>query len=1155
MKFQYNPLSAEPLTAAPADDNITFDLPSKHIYVKGVDFVGMDTTYNVFKKPTSSSDSGEVGLVPVPTYTTTAIRYLREDGTWATPLDTNYYRPIKVDGTLILGNNNTALNLVAGNNILLTPEMSGSSYTGKVTIAVPSLNATDDDVVILTPQNDNFGYDVKHAKKGPESGYTSGNTTTSISGYGASKTILIPQIKVDEYGHVTEAYDETVTITMPSEQSLNNYKVKQTAVSSPTASGTATAFIDSISQNENGEIVVTKKNIIAQDLGLTNAMIYIGKTSTTLSDGATTNPITINSENVTVKQGNVVIDSSNKKEYIWNGSNWEEFGNEGNYKVVQSAVNDPTASGESLTFISNIAQDTNGNITTLNKKTVTLASNTSAGIVPKVGTAAGTIDSQTSDLVLSWDGSSVNWYKLPTTAFSDENTTYTDGTGLTLNGTTFNHTNAVTAKTAFASTATTASANGGKIVLRDFKYDSEGHITETTDRTITLSEQYKGTVTSVGMTVPTGLSVSPTSINSSGTFAVTYAEGYSIPTNAKQSNWDTAYSWGNHADAGYTSNTGTVTSVGLSMPTSVFSITNSPVTTSGTLTASFVTQSPNSIFAGPASGTGKAAPTFRAMVLADHYTPTGGTALTSSGNVTSGSFTAVTSLTKDTKGHITAAELKTVTLPSFTDTWRTIQVEGTSIGNNTLNLKAGSQVILSSTNGIVTISSYDEKVQQQATNINVARPLLLGTSTTQTVTSAVSYDSNVTLNPSTNFLAIPDGTVNTSILQLESNEHLHTIEGNSEGMLIIEGSEGIILDNSVTCNHSIKLTDGLYALTTATSSTYGLGTSGQVLTSNGSDVYWSTLNYVTADTLNDYAKKSDLAGFITMDALEYYATQTYVDQKISTELANYAKKTDLSGFITASALEYYATISYVDQAIAGIKGGTVVSWGTTSNNTSPLTVAGTTKTVSLSGHTHSNYYSSSTSRTKNYVLAAPSTANGAATFRALTVSDLPNITNGSGNSARAVMYRGGDNKPYACAGIIIDSDDKVLYPLTTNTGSLGKSDVRWNTIYGNTIHASTAFYQSSDRNLKDNIQLLQQDILDKIYNTNEVTFTWKSTGERAYGYIAQDMQSISEDLIRVENDGHLVLDYNSVLVLQVAALKQKIANLEERIQKLERSSN
>lgn len=60
-----------------------------------------------------------------------------------------------------------------------------------------------------------------------------------------------------------------------------------------------------------------------------------------------------------------------------------------------------------------------------------------------------------------------------------------------------------------------------------------------------------GTVTSVKMTVPTGLSVSGSPITTSGTLALTYASGYSIPTTAKQTNWDTAYGWGNHASAGY----------------------------------------------------------------------------------------------------------------------------------------------------------------------------------------------------------------------------------------------------------------------------------------------------------------------------------------------------------------------------------------------------------------------------------------------------------------------------------------------------------------------------------------------------------------------------------------------------------------------------
>jgi hypothetical protein len=60
---------------------------------------------------------------------------------------------------------------------------------------------------------------------------------------------------------------------------------------------------------------------------------------------------------------------------------------------------------------------------------------------------------------------------------------------------------------------------------------------------------------------------------------------------------------------------GTVQSVGLSLP-SIFTISNSPVTTSGTLTGTFTTQTANTIFAGPTTG-GAATPTFRALVAAD----------------------------------------------------------------------------------------------------------------------------------------------------------------------------------------------------------------------------------------------------------------------------------------------------------------------------------------------------------------------------------------------------------------------------------------------------------------------------------------------------------------------------------------------------------
>ena len=50
-----------------------------------------------------------------------------------------------------------------------------------------------------------------------------------------------------------------------------------------------------------------------------------------------------------------------------------------------------------------------------------------------------------------------------------------------------------------------------------------------------------GTVTSVAMTVPTGFAISGSPITAAGTLALSFASGYSLPTTAKQSDWDTAF--------------------------------------------------------------------------------------------------------------------------------------------------------------------------------------------------------------------------------------------------------------------------------------------------------------------------------------------------------------------------------------------------------------------------------------------------------------------------------------------------------------------------------------------------------------------------------------------------------------------------------------
>ena len=143
-----------------------------------------------------------------------------------------------------------------------------------------------------------------------------------------------------------------------------------------------------------------------------------------------------------------------------------------------------------------------------------------------------------------------------------------------------------------------------------------------------------GTVTSVGVSVPTGLSVSGTPVTESGTIEISMGTGYAIPKDASLDNFQTAYTNSHtHSNAdildgitdtsvedwtrdtsyndgtisqlqagtneevrvwdastihnyveglGYTSNVGTVTSVGLTMPTG-FEVSDSPVTVDGSI--------------------------------------------------------------------------------------------------------------------------------------------------------------------------------------------------------------------------------------------------------------------------------------------------------------------------------------------------------------------------------------------------------------------------------------------------------------------------------------------------------------------------------------------------------------------------------------------
>lgn len=173
--------------------------------------------------------------------------------------------------------------------------------------------------------------------------------------------------------------------------------------------------------------------------------------------------------------------------------------------------------------------------------------------------------------------------------------------------------NAITLTTSGTSGASTYS--GGTLNIPNYSLSGLGGVPST--RTLTINGTSfdlsadrtfsVGTVTSVALSVPTGLSVSGSPITTSGTLAISLASGYSIPTTTSQTNWDAAYNdkINSAAVTGTTTKTltltqqdgGTITAswtdINTDAVTSVFGRTGAVVATSGDYTTAQVTESGN----------------------------------------------------------------------------------------------------------------------------------------------------------------------------------------------------------------------------------------------------------------------------------------------------------------------------------------------------------------------------------------------------------------------------------------------------------------------------------------------------------------------------------------------------------------------------------
>ena len=235
--------------------------------------------------------NGDNSITSGPQLGSGTVKFLREDGTWQTPPqteDTHY------TATLAVGNANTdtaseavsasttgvRVNIVENGSVNTSLQFAGaggitigSTAAGKITFTGKAGTVTK-----IIPGN------------GLING-TSGTSQAEITGEG---TISIKE------GGVTNAMLANNSITIGS---------------------------------------VTKElgqSFTLADLGIAAAMNFKGTTTTELTDGATTSPISIGGSNYTPTNGDVVLYSG--KEFVWTGTAWEELGDESSWALSSEVI-------------------------------------------------------------------------------------------------------------------------------------------------------------------------------------------------------------------------------------------------------------------------------------------------------------------------------------------------------------------------------------------------------------------------------------------------------------------------------------------------------------------------------------------------------------------------------------------------------------------------------------------------------------------------------------------------------------------------------------------------------------------------------------------------------------------------------------------------
>lgn len=234
---------------------------------------------------------------------------------------------------------------------------------------------------------------------------------------------------------------------------------------------------------------------------------------------------------------------------------------------------------------------------------------------------------------------------------------------------------------------------------------------------------------------------------------------------------------------------GSVQSVALALPP-IFTVTGSPVTTTGTLTGSLNTQSANVIFGGPSSGIA-ATPTFRFLVGADLPVPT---------TSALGGVQAINAVSHQWINSINGSGVPQLSQPAFTD------ISGTVAAAQLPNPSA------STLGGIQSLAAVASRWINQISTTGIpsaSQPAFTDISGSASLSQLPSISNSSVLGNNSGSTAVPSALSASQVLDMV---------GSTQGQVLYRGASGW--------------------------SALGVGTSGQVLTTNGAaaNPSWNTVS-------------------------------------------------------------------------------------------------------------------------------------------------------------------------------------------------------------------------------------------------------------------------------------------------------------------------